>query len=123
MTDEEKALLQGFIDNVHEQFVGAVVQGRQLSKERVEAVADGRILSGEQAKDLGLLDSLGNLEDAIALAGKLGGIEGEPTVVYAKPPKYSIWDVLMDTQSLTHILDRMTLAASHTGYVYSPGKR
>jgi len=117
MTADEKRLLQGFIENVHEQFVSAIVEGRNMPQEKVAAIADGRILSGEQAKELGLLDSLGNLEDAIALAGKLGGIKGEPSVVYAKKRKFSLLDYILDPSELTHILDRMTGAALRSGYI------
>jgi len=117
MTAEEKRLLQGFIENVHEQFVSAIVEGRNMPQEKVAAIADGRILSGEQAKELGLLDSLGNLEDAIALAGKLGGIKGEPSVVYAKKRKFSLLEYVLDPSELTHILDRMTGAALRSGYI------
>jgi protease-4 len=117
MTAEEKNLLQGFIENVHEQFVTAIVEGRNMPREKVEAIADGRILSGEQAKELGLLDSLGNLEDAIALAGKLGGIKGEPSVVYAEKRKFSLLEYILDPSDLTHLLDRMTGAALRSGYI------
>lgn len=82
MTVKERDLLQGLISNVHGQFKKAVAESRGLPMSKVESIADGRILSGEQAKELGLVDKLGNLEDAIALAGEISGIEGEPTVVY-----------------------------------------
>jgi protease IV len=94
MTPEEKKLLQGLIDNVQEQFVQAVSQGRKLDKEKVREIADGRILTGEQAKQLGLVDQMGNLQDAIEAAAKLAGIGGKPQVVYPKK-KYSVWDLLL----------------------------
>ncbi len=122
MTPKEKQLLQGFIDNVHEQFVTAVAEGRKLPKEEVRAIADGRILSGEQAHKLGFLDSLGNLEDAIKLAGELGGIEGEPSVVYAKKKKISFLDYLLDSSALSGVVDQMTAAALYSGYLYLPGR-
>ncbi len=87
MKPEERALLQSVIDNVHGQFIAAVVEGRRMDRESVVRIADGRIFSGEQAKALGLVDVLGNLEDAVAEAGKLAKIEGEPRVV--TPPKKS----------------------------------
>ena len=94
MTPEEKRLLQGVIDNVQEQFVQAVTEGRKLDKAKVMEIADGRILTGEQAKQLGLVDQMGNLQDAIETVAKLVGIEGKPQVVYPKK-KYSIWDFLL----------------------------
>jgi protease-4 len=122
MTAKEKELMQAFIENVHGQFVTAVAAGRNMEKGQVEAIADGRILSGEQAHKLGLLDSLGNLEDAIRLAGKLGGIEGEPSVVYAKKKKFSLLDFFLDTSTLTDVLDHITAAALYSGYLYVPGR-
>lgn len=82
MTAEERRLLQGLVDDTYEQFVEAVSAGRrQLSKEQVRRLADGRIFTGRQARALNLVDTLGNLQDAIALAGKEAGIEGRPVVV------------------------------------------
>lgn len=122
MTPQEKALLQAFIDNVHQQFVAAVAQGRKISKEKIQAIADGRILSGEQAKVLGLLDSLGNFEDAIAMAANLGGIKGEPSVVYAKKRKFSLLQYLLGSSTWTGVLDQITASALHLGYLYLPGR-
>jgi len=66
---------------MHDQFVAAIAEGRRLPKERVRALADGRVYSGRMAKEAGLVDALGGLDDAIRLAGELGGIPGKPRVV------------------------------------------
>jgi len=81
MSDEERALLQSVMDDVHKQFIDAVAEGRAMEVSAVQALADGRIFTGRQAKDAKLVDELGNLEDAIQLAADLAGIEGEPKVV------------------------------------------
>jgi len=81
MSEEEHALLQSVMDDVHKQFIDAVAAGRSMEVSAVQALADGRIFTGRQAKDVRLVDELGNLEDAIQLAADLGGIEGEPKVV------------------------------------------
>ncbi len=96
MSPEEKKLLQSVIDNVHSQFVNAVAEGRNLPRDSVLAIADGRIFSGEQAKELGLVDVLGNQEDAVAEAGKLAKIEGEPRVITPPKKKFSILDLLRE---------------------------
>ena len=88
MTPEDRQVLQSVVDNVHLQFVNAVAAGRKLPREDVLKIADGRIFTGEQAKALRLVDALGNLEDTIADAAKMGGISGEPKVV--TPPKSKI---------------------------------
>lgn len=119
MTNAEKKLLQGFVDNVHQQFVTAVAEGRKMPEEKVRGIADGRILSGEQAQKLGFLDSLGNMEDAIALAAKLGGIKGEPLVFYAKKKKFSLFEYLFGS-SLIGVLDEITTSALYCGYLFVP---
>ena len=83
LTDEERELLQATLDDVHNQFIDAVSEGRQehLTREEIVALADGRIFSGQQALEHKLVDQLGNLPDAIERAGELGGIEGKPKVV------------------------------------------
>lgn len=80
MQPEERALLQGMVDNVLEQFKRAVAEGRGLKLEEVTPLADGRIFSGEQAKAARLVDELGGVDDAILGAAKLAGIEGKPRV-------------------------------------------
>lgn len=85
MTEEDRQLLQGVIDSSQGQFIKAVAQGRKLSEARVRSLADGRIFTGEQALELKLVDRLGNLQDALAEAGRLGGIKGEP--LQFKPKK------------------------------------
>ncbi len=81
---EERDILQNVLDNVHEQFIIAVAQGRKMLPDDVKKIADGRIFTGEQALKIGLIDELGNLEDAIKSAAKLSGIKGEPEVVTKK---------------------------------------
>jgi protease-4 len=93
MTDEERALLQSVMDDVHKQFIDAVAAGRALEVSAVQALADGRIFTGRQAKEAKLVDELGNLEDAIQLAADLAGIEGEPKVVEPRR-RFSIRELL-----------------------------
>jgi len=121
MTPEERRLLEGFVGNVHQQFVTAVAEGRKMSEETVRTIADGRIFSGQQAQKLGLLDSLGNMEDAIALAAELGGIKGEPSVVYGEKKRFSVLEFILGSK-LAGALDRITSAALHSGYLYMPGR-
>jgi protease-4 len=95
MTNDEKVLLQEVIDTVHKQFVKTVADARKLPTERVMAIADGRIFSGEQALALGLVDKLGNLEDTIELAATMAGIRGRPHVIYARKRRPSVLDYFM----------------------------
>lgn len=99
MTEEDRALLQGMVDDVLVQFKEAVSQGRNISMEEVTAIADGRVLSGSQAMKAKLVDRLGTIDDAIQEAAKQGGIEGKPHVVYPEESKKKFLDYLVDTAS------------------------
>jgi protease-4 len=93
MTPDERRVLQTLLDDVHGQFIGAVASGRKLEREDVVRFADGRVFSGQQAKDLKMVDALGGLEDAVLAAGKLAGLPTPPAVI---PPKrkFSFMDLL-----------------------------
>lgn len=99
MTEEDRALLQSLIDDVHSQFVDSVAAGRGLDVKKVRNLADGRIFSGRQALELGLVDRLGNLEAAVRRAGELGGIAGKPQVVYPPSEKPKLIDLLVQEAS------------------------
>jgi protease-4 len=90
MTDPERKFFQGFVDGVYEQFLDDVSAARKIGKETLRPLADGRILTGQQALQHHLVDELGNLEDAIEGAGKLAGATGEPVPVFQKKPRGSI---------------------------------
>jgi protease-4 len=81
MTEEERQILQAMIDDIYLQFVQTVVEGRAMNESEVLEIADGRIITGRQAKELGLVDELGNFQDAVDIAAEMAGIEGEPRVV------------------------------------------
>jgi protease-4 len=88
LTDDEIAIFQAIIDESYDDFVQVIVQARDLPEEEVRALADGRLYSGLQAIELGLADSEGDLDDAIALAALWGGIVGEPRIQrYEAPPR------------------------------------
>ncbi len=84
MKPAERKILQRLLDDVHDQFVQAVSEGRGLPTKEVWKLADGRIFTGRRAKEMGLVDELGNLQDAIQLAADIAGIEGEPKIVETK---------------------------------------
>jgi protease-4 len=95
MTEKERSLLQGVIDDVQNQFVMAVAEGRKLPEAEVRAIADGRIFTGQQALALKLVDQMGDLEHSISAAAGLAGIKGKPTVV-KKEKKIPFFDYLKE---------------------------
>ncbi len=100
MKPEERQLLQAMTDNVHQQFIRAVAESRHLDINTVSKIADGRVFTGEQAKEFGLLDKLGNLTDAAELAAKLAGISTKhPNLVYPRDKKFNLMHYLNDIKT------------------------
>jgi protease IV len=93
MTPDERRVMQALLDDVHGQFIGAVAEGRKLTREEVVRFADGRVFSGVQAKELRMVDALGGLEDAVLAAGKLAGIPGTPSILQPRR-RFSFMDLL-----------------------------
>jgi len=95
LSPEGRQILQSLVDNVHGQFISAVASGRGMDEAQVRKLADGRVYSGAQAKEIGLVDQFGTLEDAIELAAKRVGIEAEPTVYYSRTEQEHWWERFM----------------------------
>jgi protease-4 len=103
LTDAQRAYFQDIVTQLHSQFVRAVAAGRKgkLTEAEVGKIADGRVFTGEQALALKLVDELGNLDDAINVAGKLGGIHGRPGTIYPKKRTRGLFDALTSDESDT----------------------
>jgi protease-4 len=115
MTPDERRVMQALLDDVHGQFIGAVVSGRKLPKEDVTRFADGRVFSGVQAKELRMVDALGGLEDAVLAAAKLAGLPAPPNVIQPRR-RFSIIELLRNQFGGTAVgvLLRPTLPAFRT---------
>ena len=81
MTSEERILMQGLVDDMYDQFLEDVSRERRLPKDEVRKIADGRILSGRQALEAGLIDTLGTFNDAVRLTAQMTGISGTPALI------------------------------------------
>jgi protease IV len=114
MTDQERVYFQRIVMQLRGQFVHAVAQGRQgkLTEAEVNQMADGRVFTGEEALGLKLIDELGNLDDAVLAAGRMGGIHGKPGTIYPKKHTASLFDLMTngdDTESIVQrVLSRPT---------------
>ena len=93
LTAEEQEIMQAMVDEYYEQFIDVVVERRGLSEDDVRDLATGQLYSGSKAKELGLVDELGDLDTAIDLAMELAGIE-TAIVKYYKPPRVTLWSLL-----------------------------
>lgn len=97
MAPAEKSFLEALTRKIHQQFISDIAQGRKADIARIGALADGRIFTGEEAKQLGLVDRLGNFEDAVQWAAELGGIEGEPKLVYPERKNLTMLRYLIES--------------------------
>jgi protease-4 len=120
-TEEDKKILQEVIDNIHNQFIDAVAKGRNIDREKVVEIADGRIFSGQQARDLGLIDLLGNFQDAVSLTAKMVGIKGEPAIIYSEKKRPSILDFFVQ-ETISRFVDELKKKELNFGYLYIPPK-
>jgi len=101
LTEREKKLLKALVADIQKQFVEEVAAGRNLTIEEVRKIADGRIFSGAQAKELGLVDILGNFQDAVDAARDMVGIKGEVTLIYPEKTKLELWKLLIKTTAVS----------------------
>ena len=122
LTEEEKDVLQGTVDDVYNQFVDAIVKSREehLNRDEIVKLADGRIFSGKQAQTHKLIDKLGNLQDAIKIAGALGNIEGTPKIV-RKQRKSSLLEQLLGIKHNPQFDDILNLPGVTFRYELSLG--
>ena len=106
MTEADKKYFQGVVENSFDQFLDTVAKQRKLPIDRLRKFADGRVFTGEQALKLGLVDTLGSLEDAISIAAKLGGIKGKPVVVEPRKQRTLVDMLLGDFVEKFHFLEK-----------------
>lgn len=93
VTDEEKKIFQSMVDDIYEQFLAAVAEGRKMDVAALRSLADGRVFTGRQAFRAGLVDELGNYRAAVGIAGDLAGLGSDPRVVELGPK--GLWQELL----------------------------
>lgn len=100
LTEAERTVMQDLIDNVYNQFVQDIAAARSMDAAAVFELADGRIFTGEQALEVGLIDRLGNFIDAIKIAAELGGLDPEdPRLIYPKAERrFSLFSLLTNAE-------------------------
>lgn len=84
LNEKDKEYFQGIVNDSYDQFLDVVSKSRKIDKEKLKEYADGRVFTGRQAKDIGLIDSLGTYEDAVRITSRMAGIEGDPVIVKEK---------------------------------------
>ena len=96
MTLEEQQILQNMVNQMFEEFVAVIAEGRKMDVVQVKALADGRVYTGRQAQAVGLVDELGNYYDALEAAGKAIGVAGIPEIKETK--KQKPWEMIFSAQ-------------------------
>lgn len=100
MSPGDSAVLNALVQDVYDQFVDAVASERKLQRARLLPVADGRVLTGRQAQRNGLVDRLGNVQDAIATAGRMAGLGSDPEIAFPEEDRPTFLDVLLGRSTL-----------------------
>ncbi|MCH7818281.1 MAG: signal peptide peptidase SppA [Candidatus Marinimicrobia bacterium] len=110
LKEDDREMFQNVVDDLYDQFVKAVSSERNLSEDRVREVADGRIYTGSQAKELGLVDTLGSYEDALQYAVELAGLSGKPKLIKERRKQPTIFDLLFgDIRNALRVLEPIAL--------------
>lgn len=121
MTQEEIALLQGIVDDIYDQLLDTVTHDRNINKEELRKIADGRIFTGRQAVNIGLVDELGDMEYAIRLAGNLAGIKEQPDVIYPEKKRIKFWQLFLK-QAISILVEELKGSEDNhpaVKYIYS----
>lgn len=110
MTAEEREILQGIVNQLYDEFVAIVANGRKMDPSVVRGLADGRVYTGKQAQELGLVDEIGNYYDALEAAGKMIGVNGIPEIKEQQVTKP--WQLLFEARLQEFILGQLENALS-----------
>lgn len=118
LTPEERAYFQGLIDNMHQQFIADVAQGRHLTVQQVQPLATGQVWTGEQALPLHLIDQTGGFRDALMDTAKSVGIHGEPSIVRPQKPRSGLLDALLGTDARSLLSAPSALLEKAPGFYF-----
>jgi protease-4 len=103
LNEAERRMLAELNQDLYQQFLGDVIEARKLANPQIQAIKDSRVVSGRRALELGLVDQLGNYNDAVALAASLGKIEGRPQLVEPEAGRERLWRRLLQEESLSFL--------------------
>jgi len=117
LTPAEQAYMQSLIDNMFGQFIQAVADGRGLKYDDVKSFANGKVWTGEQAKSMKLIDSVGDFESAVSDTAKSVGIKGEPTLVRPEKDRKTLMDLLLGDVS-QYLPSREKMLEQQVGFYY-----
>jgi len=111
----DREVLQGLIIDVYDQFVTTVAEERRLQPAEARRLADGRVYSGRQALEAGLVDQIGNLNDALTAVGRMAGLGDEPKTIWPRPKRRTILDLLLSQVDLNRLKEIVRPFEQHLG--------
>ncbi len=117
MTPQEKQYFQALLDNMHQQFIHNVAEGRRQPEATIRNIADGKVWTGQQALGIKLVDQLADFQGAVNDTAKAAGISGKPTLVRYRKAKISLLDLLVGDAS-EYLPDTAKLLQSNVGFYY-----
>jgi protease-4 len=117
ITPAEQQYLQGMAQNMLGQFIASVADGRKMKEEDIKPIADGKVWTGEQAKNLKLVDEIGDFEAVVQATAKAVGIKGDPTLVRAEKERKTLVDLIFGDVSEVWP-DTGKLIQSNPGFYY-----
>jgi protease IV len=122
MTPEERIIIQELVDDIYNQFIDVIVRDRKMTREQVVAIGDGRVFTGRKAKELGLVDQLGDMAAAAKLASELAGKNGEYDLVYPKKKHPSVFDYMFESAAnqLSRSIKEKAENWEGVSYLYHP---
>jgi protease IV len=116
MDPEQREILEAMVQDVHDQFIEIVAEARRMEIEEVRPLADGRIMSGRQALAVGLVDRLGNRDEAIAMAGEMAGLGPRPRIVRPPEPRRPLLIDLLLGETTASLVRELAGAVTHAGW-------
>lgn len=117
MTPAERQYLQSLIDNMHQQFIHSVAEGRKMKDEDIRPIADGKVWTGQQALQKKLVDQIGDFQACVKDTAKSVGIKGEPTLVRPMERRRTVADLLFGDIS-DFLPSKAKLMETHVGFYY-----
>lgn len=123
MTPEERMIIQELVDDIYNQFIEVIVENRKMTREQVVAIGDGRVFTGRKAKELGLVDHLGDMASAAKLAGELSGKSGKHDLIYPRKKHPSVFDYVFESaanQFSRSLAEKAEKKWSGVSYLYHP---
>ena len=117
LTPSEQAYMQSLIDNMFEQFIKAVADGRGMKHDDVKSIANGKVWTGEQALSMKLIDDVGDFQKVVDETAKSVGIRGEPTLVHPEKDRKTLMDLLLGDVS-QYLPSREKMLEQQVGFYY-----